>query len=226
MGTWWMVAGLGLALGVKHALDADHIVAVSAMAAETRGLRRSLVLGLSWGLGHTVALLAVGLTLLAFRITMPATLAMAFEYGVGVMLVIFGINVLRTLQQELFHVHAHQHDDGVFHLHWHAHAGNFSHRHAHRSFAVGLLHGLAGSAAISLLVLASAPTFILGFFFASVFGVGSIVGMLLVSSAVAVPFVLTERFDAAHRSVKFAAGCLSMVMGLLLAAELTATVWK
>ncbi len=223
MSAWWTVAGLGLALGVQHALDADHVVAVSAMAAETRSLRRSWILGLSWGLGHTVALMAAGLTLLAFRVTMPAALAFVFEYGVGAMLVLLGINVLRTVRAERFHVHAHEHADGARHLHWHAHVGNPSHHHAHRSFFVGLLHGLAGSAALALLILASVPTFTQGFIFAAVFGVGSIVGMMAVSSAVAMPFMLTKRFDAAHRTVKFAAGCLSIVMGVLLTAELTAT---
>lgn len=226
MGTWWTVAGLGLVLGVKHALDADHVVAVSAMAAQTRSLRRSWGLGLRWGLGHTVALMSVGLALVARRITMPAVLAMAFEYGVGMMLVILGGNVLRTLRREQFHVHGHRHDDGVFHLHGHAHAGNPTHRHAHRPFLVGLLHGLAGSAAISLLVLSGAPTLTQGFIFAAVFGIGSIAGMMLVSSAIAVPFILTKRFATAHRSVQFAAGCLSIAMGLLLAAELTATARK
>lgn len=226
MDTWWMVALLGLALGVKHALDADHVVAVTAMAAETRSVRRSWVVGLSWGLGHTVALMAAGMTLLAFRVTMPAALAMAFEYGVGLVLVLLGVNVLRTVRTNRLHVHAHEHAGGVRHLHWHAHAGNPSHRHVHRSFAVGLLHGLAGSAAISLLILASAPTVIQGFIFAAVFGIGSIVGMMAVSSAIAVPFMLTKRFDAGHRAVKLATGCLSIAMGLLVAAELTATALK
>lgn len=226
MGTWWMVVGLGLVLGVKHALDADHVVAVTAMVSETKNLRRSSLLGLSWGLGHTAALLSVGMMLLAFRVTMPDALAIAFEYGVGAMLVILGVNVLRTVRTERLHVHAHAHADGLRHLHWHAHRGNPTHHHAHRSFAVGLLHGLAGSAALTLLMVASVPTFAQGFLFAIVFGVGSIIGMLLVSSAIAVPFLATRRFNAAHRTVKLAAGCLSVTMGLMIVAELTAIVWR
>jgi len=226
MGTWWMVAGLGLALGVKHALDADHVVAVTAMVSETKSISRSSLLGVMWGLGHSVALLAVGMVLLAFRVTMPATLAMAFEYGVGLMLVTLGSNVLRTVWAERFHIHAHDHADGLRHLHLHAHHGNATHYHAHRSFAVGLLHGLAGSAALTLLVAASAPTVVEGLLFIAIFCLGSVVGMLAVSSAMAVPFLVTRRLDAVHRSVKLLAGGLSVALGLMIAGELTAVAWR
>ena len=226
MSTWWTVAGLGLVFGVQHALDADHVVAVTAMAAESRSARRSWLLGLRWGLGHTAALMAVGTFLVVFRVTIPVGLALAFEYGVGAMLVVLGVNVLRTLRRERFHVHTHQHDDGVRHLHWHAHAVGRTHAHVHRPFFVGLLHGLAGGAALTLLIMASAPTLLAGLFFAAVFGVGSIIGMMVVSSALTLPFAATERFDAAHRTVTCAAGCLSIAMGLLVAAELTATALK
>lgn len=215
-----------MALGVKHALDADHVVAVTAMVSETKNLRRSSLLGFSWGLGHTAALLAVGMVLLAFRVAIPAGLALAFEYAVAVMLVVLGFNVLRTVRAERFHIHAHDHADGWRHLHLHAHRGNATHHHAHRSFAVGLLHGLAGSATLTLLVVASASTVAQGALFAAVFGAGTIVGMLSVSSAIAVPFLATQRFDAAHRTMKLAAGCLSVAMGLMIAVELTAVAWR
>ncbi|TSC76050.1 MAG: putative nickel/cobalt efflux system RcnA [Parcubacteria group bacterium Gr01-1014_31] len=222
MSTWWSIYLLGLVLGVKHALDADHVLAVTAMAAETKSVRRSWQLGLRWGLGHTLALMTVGILLLAFRVTMPVVLALLFEYAVAAMLVWLGVNVLRTMRRERLHVHAHVHDHGVRHVHWHAHAGSPAHAHQHRSFLVGMLHGLAGSAALALLVMASAPTFGQGMLFAGVFGAGSILGMMAVSSALTVPFLLTQRFDRAHRAVQLSAGCLSIVMGGLLAAELTA----
>src|SRR5882672_5761362 len=205
---------LGFILGLRHALDADHLAAVAALGASKEGLRRALANGLSWGIGHALAIGAAGGVALALRSAVPQRLAILFEFAAAVMLVVLGGLALRGALRDRLHVHDHRHD-GMTHAHLHFHAARHAtdsghaegaaaaapapHRHPHparlalRPFVVGCVHGLAGSAALALLVLASLPTVLGGCLYLLFFGAGTTVGMAVMSVLLGVPLVLAQR---------------------------------
>jgi hypothetical protein len=184
--------GLGLVLGLRHALDTDHLAAVSTVLAQRPSLRASGLIGLSWGLGHTVVLLLVGAMVLVLQVQIPEPFALAAEFGVGAMLVLLGGMLGMRLVRERWHLHTHDHD-GEQHVHLHSHALAENHRHGHwwrdsvRPFCIGMAHGLAGSAALLLIVLSSVQSVSEGLTYIAVFGLGSIMGMMLVGITVSLP---------------------------------------
>ena len=219
----------GFLLGIKHALDADHIVAVSTIVSRSRKLTESAYLGIFWGLGHTLTLLLVGLIVLSFRLTIPAKIALSLEFLVGVVLIILGFSVIRAPFLKKIHFHSHGHDNTKhFHFHFHEeetgtneshkrdHEG---HKHSHKSLMVGMVHGLAGSATLMLLVLATVDSVLVGLLYILLFGVGSILGMLVLSSLIGLPFILT-RFSHANKALSFVAGIISIGLGLSIILEI------
>lgn len=212
--------GLGFVLGLKHALDADHIVAVSTIVSQTGSLKKSSLFGAIWGIGHTTTLLIVGLIILGLKLAIPAWLALSFEFLVGIMLVVLGVDVLLKVRQDKLHVHKHVHE-GIKHTHVHSHKDSNIHNHVHRSFAVGMVHGLAGSATLMLLVLASANSLAQGVGYILVFGIGSILGMLIVSAIIGLPFVLTTKFETVHNRVRILAGSFSILLGSTIMYEIS-----
>ncbi len=211
--------GLGFVLGLKHALDADHVVAVSTIVSQAKSLRKSSLFGAIWGAGHTAALFLVGLTVLIFKLAIPDAIALSFEFLVGIVLVILGMDVLRKLIKDQVHLHRHKHDR-ILHAHFHSHEGSSSHSHMHKSFVVGMIHGLAGSAALMLLVLPAAKSIFQGLLYILVFGIGSIMGMLIVSGIIGLPFLLTAKSDRIHNTVKMLAGTISIVLGFIIMHEI------
>jgi len=207
--------GLGFVLGLKHALDADHVVAISTIVSHTKSLKKSSLFGAIWGVGHTTTLFLVGLAILIFKLTIPDKLALSFEFLVGIVLVVLGIDVLRKIIKEKTHWHRHQHGK-VRHTHFHSHEALSSHNHLHKSFIVGMVHGLAGSAALMLLVLTTVKSISQGLLYILVFGVGSILGMLLVSGVIGLSFLWTTRFDGLHNGVKVLTGSISIVLGFII----------
>ena len=211
--------GLGFLLGMGHALNADHVVAVSAMVSQHRSVRRASLVGILWGVGHTTTLLLTGVLVILFKVTVPARLALSMELGVGIVLVALGASVLGGYLTGRVHAHAHRHG-GDLHVHFHSHAAGEGHEHEHpvldyrRSVLVGMLHGLAGSAALMLLVLATIRTPALGLAYILIFGAGSILGMLGISSLLGLPFALmAERYVGIHRSLQIAVGAASVLYG-------------
>ncbi|HEX2055006.1 MAG TPA: hypothetical protein VHF07_00840 [Nitrospiraceae bacterium] len=204
------VLGLGFVLGLRHALDADHIVAVSTVLAERPSFRASSVVGLFWGIGHTLMLLLVGICVQALHVSIPESLAAAFELIVGIMLIGLGVSLARRLYREGWHLHPHEHD-GRQHVHLHRHAVGRGHTHAHwflearRPLLIGMAHGFAGSAALLLIVVSTAGTFGQGLGYILVFGLGSIIGMIAVGTVISLPFVL---------SLSVGRGALMAVQGL------------
>ncbi len=211
--------GLGFVLGLKHAFDADHIVAVSTIVSQTKSLNKSSLAGAMWGVGHTTTLFFVGLVILIFKLTIPEKLALSFEFIVGVVLVVLGLDVLRKVIKEKVHLHKHQHGDSV-HTHLHPHKESPLHDHTHKSFVVGTIHGLAGSAALMLLVLTAVKSIFQGLLYILIFGVGSIVGMLIVSGIIALPFLLSAKFDKINKIVKIFSGTISIVLGFTIMYEI------
>jgi high-affinity nickel permease len=193
------VLGLGFLLGARHALDADHIVAVSTILSTRPAVRTSGFVGCCWGFGHTAVLLLVGLAVIVLKITIPESVTQALEFGVGLMLVVLGGSLAATLLRERWHVHVHQHGQET-HVHLHSHRLHQSHAHEHwlqaslKPFVVGMVHGLAGSAALTLVVLSTVRTVWEGVAYILVFGAGSIVGMMVVGILVSLPFVLSASY--------------------------------
>ena len=218
---------LGFLLGVKHALDADHVAAILTIATENRTFWRSSLIGFCWGVGHTVILLVVGTAVLLFKFTIPSAWAKLFEVAVGVMLVGLGLSVAFALWRERVHLHAHWHDHGEQHRHLHSHSRGAHHDHLHRfrleykSLAVGMVHGLAGSAALLLLVLAAVPSLGVGLVYILVFGAGSILGMVFLATAMSIPFAMSaERTARVHQTLRAAAALFSIVLGSTILFEL------
>ena len=204
--------GLGLFLGLKHALDADHVVAVSTIVSHTRSLKKSSLVGILWGLGHTLALFLVGILLLSFRFTLPYRIALSFELLVGMVLIFLGIDVLRKIKKGKTHLHEHKHGNSM-HVHFHSHDNYESHIHTHKSFAVGMVHGLAGSSAIMLLILTTVSSIFQGLLFIALFGVGTILGMLAVSTVISLLFMVSSKFDKIQNGLRILAGVFSIVFG-------------
>ena len=192
----------GLALGLKHALDPDHVVAVSTIVREYRNPLRSFWVGISWGLGHTTTLFALGIIIIALKLTIPPSLALFLEFAVGIMLVGLGAQVIYSFQKKRVHQHAHGHEEDA-HTHFHSHAENPAHSPEHhgirgvgkpffrkKSYFIGTIHGLAGSAALTLLVLASIDSPLAGLVYILLFGLGSVLSMGIVTIFISFPFCL------------------------------------
>ena len=194
---------LGMLLGMRHALDADHLAAVATLVTRSRSLSHTLWQGVAWGTGHTLTLLLCGGTVLVLGLVLPERAALGLELAVGVMLVVLGGEVLYRLRRGRVHFHAHRHADGAKHFHAHAHQGESRqhdpdrHQHGHgfplRALVVGMVHGMAGSAALILLTLETLRTPALGLAYIALFGVGSIAGMAALSAVIAIPMRLTSQ---------------------------------
>ncbi len=215
------ILGLGFVLGLRHALDVDHLAAVSTIVSQRRSLLRSSLVGALWGLGHTVSLVAVAVAVIGLHAEIPPSVGHLLELGVAVMLVVLGVNLLRSVAAGQVHLHAHAHG-GRTHVHPHLHAyETSSHDHGpsrRRPFLVGLVHGLAGSAGLMLAVVATIPSPVLALAYVVVFGIGSVGGMTAMSALLGIPALLTtERFAGAERVLRIGAAVASVAIGLQLA---------
>lgn len=188
---------LGGLLGLRHATDADHVVAVTAIVAREGRLARAARVGALWGVGHTLTLLLVGGAIVAFRIVIPPRIGLGLEFGVALMLILLGYQNLRAR------------DDAA------------AERPTVRPFLVGTVHGLAGSAAVALLVLATIRETMPALAYLVVFGLGTVAGMVAVTVLLAAPAMYVgARVDRLQVGIRLAAGALSIAFGVLLAREL------
>lgn len=188
---------LGLLLGIRHAVDPDHVVAVAAIATGQRSIRRASVIGAMWGVGHTFTILLVGGAIIVFRIAIPPRLGLAFEFAVGIVLIVLGVaNLVSRAEPSPSRATA-------------------------RPLVVGMVHGLAGSAAVALLVLAAVrdPRWAIGYLL--LFGLGTIIGMILVTTAIALPAAYAAtRVTSLRRYLVLASGAASVIFGALIAMQL------
>ena len=216
------ILGLGFFLGLRHALDVDHLAAVSTIVSQRRSIWRSALVGVVWGIGHTTSLLAVAIAVIALHAEISPALGQVLELGVAIMLMTLGVRLLATvLRGGAIHVHVHDHA-GHAHVHPHVHAPDapgHDHGPSHRRpFLVGLVHGLAGSGALMLAVAATIADPALAIGYVVIFGVGSIGGMAITSTLFAIPMVMTtRRFSGATRWVCGGAAIASVLVGLELA---------
>jgi len=217
---------LGLILGFRHALDPDHVVAVSTIVGEYRNPFRSFWVGISWGLGHTTTLFIVGIVIIALKLAIPERLILIFEGAVALMLVGLGVQVIYSIRKKKVHQHNHGHEEDD-HSHFHSHAENPADSTEHpeskgigrpffrtKSYVIGTIHGLAGSAALTLIILASIESTLAGLGYILLFGLGSVVSMGVVTIFISFPFVFSANRSAnLNRYIKMVAGVFSILFG-------------
>jgi hypothetical protein len=248
---------VGFFLGMRHATDADHVVAIATIVTRERSLKSAATIGALWGVGHMVTVSAVGCAIILFGVVIPPRIGLAMEFAVGIMLVVLGLFTLAAVAKQARealalqllhdhqkggpahangHVHTHVHGDYVHaHAHGHGHQGHGHHEHANpqawldRHFArlglyqtvrpvvIGVVHGLAGSAAVALLVLTAIRDPLWGLVYLLVFGIGTICGMMVITAVIAAPFALgAARLPAISTAVRACAGVLSLGFGMFL----------
>jgi hypothetical protein len=255
------LALLGLLLGMRHATDPDHVIAVTTILSSERRLGTASRIGVIWGLGHTLTVLAVGAAIIIFKLNVPVRLGLAMEFAVALVLIMLGFSAATILVSNtlarlglarktggdtlVVHTHHHSHG-GEMHSHGHVHAHQPPHKipstdahHDHRlpaalfpgfsarrpllkSFGVGIVHGLAGSAAIALLVLSAIPNPLWATLYLAVFCLGTVLGMALITTLIGAPFVYASaRMARFHRGLALGAGALSFGFGLFLAYQIS-----
>lgn len=212
------ILALGFFLGMRHATDSDHVVAVTTIVSRERSPVSALWVGALWGLGHTATILVVGGAIVLFGWVIPPRVGLSMEMSVAVMLIVLGAmnlsGALKGIQQAASHAHPHPP------------AGDGAAPHVHvrgplRPLVIGVVHGLAGSAAVALLVLATIKSAGLALVYLAVFGAGTVSGMMLLTAAMSVPIrALSKRFDHAEQTLGRVTGLVSLVFGLFLAYQI------
>jgi hypothetical protein len=214
-----LLGGLvGALLGMRHALEPDHLAAVSTLVAEQRSIKKGLMLGMMWGLGHSAALLAVGVALAVMRTSMPERLAEVFEFGVAIMLVVLGVRAIRRATREggAGPTTLHRHGGRA-----HVHAGSSDHVHlggrtlAIRPLLVGLVHGLAGSGSLTAFVVAGLPSHASRILYIALFGLGSVLGMATLTGVASASLRRFGGSAGLMRRVGLAAGVVSAALGIV-----------
>ena len=225
---------LGLVTGLRHSIEADHVAAVlSVVASNRKNIKRASMLGAIWGLGHTVSLFVVGLVVLILAVNISETISSRLEFGVGVMLLFLGVttftgwsigNFFKGLRHQKSssstssHKHIHYHQGDVVHSHGHTHDSD--HRHGHKSLIIGMVHGMAGSGALLLIVLSTINSIPLGLAYIAIFGAGSIGGMVGISTLMGIPFVKLSNSTKVSIALRYAAAITTLAIGTSLIYDL------
>jgi sulfite exporter TauE/SafE len=244
---------IGFFLGMRHATDPDHVIAVSTIVSRERSTRRAALIGAFWGLGHTITIVLVGAAIILFNVAIPPRIGLTMEFAVALMLILLGIlnltGVTKYMSEKFTpahpkiqgeHAHVHEHKSHL-HFHWHSHQPAEEHHgdalpvpvrvrspfaklglfHSLRPLLIGIVHGLAGSAAVALLVLSTIQNPRWGVMYLLIFGVGTIAGMMLITMAMALPFsYVGNRFAWMNRGLVTASGLLSLGFGLFIAYQI------
>jgi len=218
---------LGFLLGMRHAVEADHVAAVATLVTRTNSLWEGVKQGAAWGLGHTLTLFLFGSIVLFVANIVPERVIQGIEFAVGIMLILLGTDVLWRMMRERIHFHTHSHGTGKKHFHAHSHKGEkkqqhdpATHKHHHpagfpvRALLVGLMHGMAGSAALILLTLQTLTSPWLGLVYIAVFGVGSIAGMALFSIVISIPIRAARHMTWAYNTMQSVIGLATIGLGI------------
>ena len=240
------IIALGFFLGMRHATDPDHVIAVTTIVARERKLSKSAWIGVFWGIGHTLTIFVLGAAIILFDLVIPPRIGLSMELSVALMLILLGIANVRSFFRALPHpgmggtgfVHSHVHTHGAYaHAHLHAHTPE-NHFHTEnntpltkldrqlvkflpyqslRPLVIGIVHGLAGSAAIALLVLATIQNARWAVLYLLVFGLGTIAGMMLITMSIASAFRWVSAGQRFSRQLALASGLLSLAFGTIVA---------
>jgi hypothetical protein len=240
---------IGFVLGMRHATDPDHVIAVSTIVSRERSIARAARIGILWGCGHTITIVVVGAAIIVFGLAIPARIGLTMEFSVGLMLILLGVLNLTGAMQWITqkfspahpevtgeHAHLHEHNSHM-HLHWHSHGAGIEHHtasltpparmrapfarlgvfHTLRPLLVGIVHGLAGSAAVALLVLSTIRDPKWAVLYLLIFGVGTIAGMMLITVAIALPFSFAGyKFAWLNKGLITTSGLVSVAFGLFI----------
>lgn len=248
------ILALGFFLGMRHATDPDHVIAVSTIVSRQRNIKKSALIGVFWGVGHTVTIFFVGAAIILFGLVIPPRIGLSMELSVGLMLVLLGIMNVTAFVRSIPERSVHSAQDGpseLVHSHYHSH-GDYIHTHAHahhpeqhthsaertpvawldrtlgrsglyqplRPLVIGIVHGLAGSAAVALLVLATIRNPYWAMAYLLVFGVGTIAGMMLITLSIASAFHFVGKNARFSRHLGLASGLISLIFGLVVAYQI------
>lgn len=209
---------LGFILGFQHAFEIDHVAAVAALISQTKGFKKVMLDSLMWGVGHSLMLLVAGIFIVLLKISVPEKVQLSFEFVVGTMLILLGSFAIMRLSKNRFHMHYHRHGK-ITHAHFHMHIKNHSHDHLKKPFLVGLVHGLAGSSALVLLVLTTLNSISSGLLFILIFGIGSTFGMAIIASVIGLPFIQQKRqkkWDIAELGLRLSTNAFAVIVGILI----------
>jgi high-affinity nickel permease len=220
-----LIMGLGLAIGLEHAFEPDHVAAVSTQVSKARfgqktakqiiksGTLKSSIIGVFWGAGHTTTLVLMGLLVYALAVKIQENVFSGLELVVGVMLIFLATTTLLNKKIiRLKHRHPHQHQDGSIHFDEHSH-DDADHRHGHKPYLIGCIHGLAGSGSLVVLTAATLNNVATVIEFILIFGIGSIIGMAIISGLMGLPFALSTKISSINRIFRYAAGVFSLLVG-------------
>jgi high-affinity nickel permease len=246
------ILAVGFFLGMRHATDPDHVIAVTTIVSNQRNSMRAALIGAFWGIGHTLTIFVVGAGIILFNLVIPVRVGLSMELSVAVMLIILGLLNVAGFLQSVPARSIHTHDgEVVVHSHPHSH-GDYTHSHPHvhqtgphshltadvpvawmdrvfgtvslyqyvRPFGVGIVHGLAGSAAVALLVLTTIRNVRWAIAYLLIFGVGTIAGMMLITMSLASAFRLVGTRQKFSRRLALASGLLSVGFGLFIAYQI------
>ena len=229
-----LILTLGLAIGLQHAFEPDHVAALTTQLSKQKsksqtikqllkeGTFKSSMLGALWGAGHTTTLVIMGLLMFVLAINIPTNIFLGFEFIVGLMLVFLALTTFSNKKFfKLKHIHPHAHDNGTIHIHPHDHVGE--HTHSHKSYIIGCIHGLAGSGSLVVLTAITLGNFETVLSFILIFGIGSVIGMALVSSLIGLPLAFTNKTDSANKILRYLAGTASLLIGANIVYEIGIT---
>jgi ABC-type nickel/cobalt efflux system permease component RcnA len=217
---------LGLVTGLRHSIEADHVAAVlSVVASNRKNIKRASMLGAIWGLGHTTSLFVAGLVVLLLAVNISDTISNKLEFGVGIMLLFLGVTTFtgwsigkffkglrhRKSSSSSSHDHIHHHQGNVVHSHRHVH--DDEHGHGHKSLIIGMIHGMAGSGALLVIVLSTINSIPLGLAYIAIFGAGSIGGMVGISTLMGIPFVKLSDSAKISMALRYAAAITTLAIG-------------
>lgn len=220
-----LILTLGLAIGLQHAFEPDHVAAVTTQVSKRKyksqtikqivkeGTFKSSILGALWGAGHTTTLVIMGLLMFLLSINIPTNIFLSFEFIVGIMLVTLAFTTFSNKRLfKIRHTHPHVHENGTFHIHPHEHEGE--HKHTHKSYLIGCIHGLAGSGSLVVLTASTLGNIETVLSFILIFGIGSVIGMAIFSSIIGLPFAFTTKIGSANKILRYIAGTASFIIGV------------
>jgi sulfite exporter TauE/SafE len=214
---WLVLLGIALFLGIRHSLDADHVVAVSTLVSEERRLWPAAWLGFIWGVGHLIPIAFVGLPLLILHLELAPQFEQFTDLGVAILLVLLGVVALRRVIKERVHFDVHSHNEtvhGHFHRPGHRHPTVKLERRQWITFGFGLVHGLAGSGAVAVLAMQASPSMGMAILWLLLFGLGTVLGMFAMTMFIAAPaLTAASKRVAVHASIRTVAGFVSLLFG-------------